>query len=85
MSPADVLPALRKRPFEPFRIQVSDGSAYDVRHPELVMVGLGSLSVGIPAANQPQPVYERVETISMRHIVKLIPLAAAAAPSRDGT
>ena len=37
MSPADVLEALRRRPFEPFRIQVSDGSTYDVRHPELVL------------------------------------------------
>ena len=50
MSPADVLFALQKRPFEPFRIQVSDGPAYDIRHPELVMVGLGALVIGIPAS-----------------------------------
>jgi hypothetical protein len=76
MSSNDLLQALRKRPFEPFRIQVSDESTYEVRHPELVMVGLGSISIGIPATGQPQPVYERVETVSLRHVVKLIPLDA---------
>ena len=39
-----------KRPFEPFRIEVSDGTVYEIRHPELVMVGLGSLIIGIPPA-----------------------------------
>jgi hypothetical protein len=78
MSPIDLLHALRKRPFEPFRIEVSDGSAYEVRHPELVMVGLGALIIGIPPTGQPQPVYERVETVSLGHVVKLIPLPAGA-------
>lgn len=77
MSPADLLQAVRKRPFEPFRIQVSDGTTYDVRHPELVMVGIGSVSIGIPPAGQLQPVYERVETVSLGHVVKLLPLGAA--------
>ncbi len=77
MAPNDVLQALRKRPFEPFRIEVSDGSAYEVRHPELVMVGLASLSIGIPPTGQDKPVYERVETVSLRHVVKLLPLPAA--------
>ena len=79
MTPNDVLQALRRRPFEAFRIQVSDGSTYEVRHPELVMVGLGSLSIGIQVAEQPLPVYQRVETVSLRHVVKLIPLEASKA------
>lgn len=77
MSPIDLVQSIRKRPFEPFRVQVSDGTVYDVRHPELVMVGLGSISIGVPAAGQSQPVYERVETISLQHVVKLLPLPAA--------
>jgi hypothetical protein len=83
MSPVDVLQALRKRPFEPFRIEVSDGTTYEVRHPELVMVGLGSVSIGVPAAGAPQPIYERVETVSLGHLVKLISLAAPV-PGGDG-
>jgi hypothetical protein len=83
MAPDDVLHALRKRPFEPFRIEVSDGTAYEVRHPELVMVGLGAIIVGIPAATASGAVYQRVETVSLGHVVKLIPLTGAAAPG-DG-
>jgi hypothetical protein len=87
MSPVDLLQAVRRRPFTPFRIEVSDGSTYDVRHPELVMVGLGSVTIGIRASEQPQPVYERVETVSLGHVVKLIPLdtAKAAGDGQSGT
>jgi hypothetical protein len=59
MSPNDLLEYLRRRPFEPFRIEVFDGSAYEVRHPELVMVGLGSILIGTPVAGQSDPIYER--------------------------
>ncbi|HEY7424389.1 MAG TPA: hypothetical protein VH682_09195 [Gemmataceae bacterium] len=83
MPPADLLQALRKRPFEPFRIQVSDGSVYDVPHPELVLVGLGSAVIGIPAAGQTQLPYERYETVALRHVVKLIPLSTPTAPASD--
>ena len=75
MSPGDFLQAIRRRPFQPFRIEVSDGTAYEVRHPELVMVGLGALLIGIPAATPVGPVYERVETVSLGYVVKLVPLA----------
>ncbi len=74
MTTDDLYAKLEKRPFEPFRIQVSDGIFYGVRHPELVMVGLGAIIVGVPAAGKKKPVYERVETISLGHVVKLLPV-----------
>jgi hypothetical protein len=83
MSHDDVFHALHKRPFEPFRIEVSDGTAYDVRHPELVMVGIGALIIGIPAAGKAIPVYERLETVSLGHVAKLVPLGAVK-PSGNG-
>jgi len=73
----DLWAAVHKRPFEPFRIQVSDGTVYDVRHPALVMVGEGSVAVGVPSAGQEKPIYQRIETVSLQHVVKLLPLAAA--------
>jgi hypothetical protein len=77
MPPQDLLQALRRQPFAPFRIHVADGTVYDVHHPELVMVGLASAVVGVPAQNQPSPVYERYETVDLRHVVRLVPLPAA--------
>jgi hypothetical protein len=84
MLPDDVLQPLHRRPFEPFRIEVSDGTAYEVHHPELVMVGLGALIVGIPVTGQAKPVYERAETISLRHVVKLVPLGIPATQDGNG-
>jgi hypothetical protein len=83
MPPLDLLQTLRKRPFEPFRLLISDGSSHDVRHPELVMVGLGSLVIGVPAAGQPG-LYERYETIALNHIVKMLPLEAPAPTASNG-
>jgi hypothetical protein len=77
MPPLDLLTALHKRPFEPFRLLVSDGSSYEIRHPDLVMVGLGSAVLGIPAKGQPG-LYERYETIALNHVVKMMPLETAA-------
>ncbi len=76
MSPVDILAAIRRRPFEPFRVQVSDGTTFDIRHPELVMVGLGAVIIGVPAAGQTDPIYERPVTVSLAHVVELLPLTA---------
>lgn len=84
MPPLDILQALRKRPFEPFRLLVSGGTHYDVRHPELIMVGIGSLVIGIPAAGQTQLPYERYETVALAHVVKMMPLETAAAAGGQG-
>ena len=74
MPPADLLAALRKRPFEPFRIHLTDGKTYDVHHPELVMVGIGSAVIGLPA-DPAQTLYGVTETVNLRHIVRIAPLA----------
>jgi hypothetical protein len=47
------------------------------------MVGLGALIIGIPASTQGQPVYERWESVSLGHVVKLLPLPGSAVP-KDG-
>lgn len=70
MPPADLLNRLRNRPFEPFRIVTSDGVTYDIRHPELVMVTVGSAVVGYPDHSVPGLV-ERYDIVSLRHIVRL--------------
>jgi hypothetical protein len=48
---------LTKRPFEPFRLVMSSGQVYDVRHPEMafltrtdILVGVGDTDEGVPAA-----------------------------------
>jgi len=62
------------RPFEPFRLTTSAGETYDIRSPDLIMVGVGSVIIGIP----PKPdddFFERTVRISLFHVVKIEPLS----------
>ena len=38
MRPDDIRAHLRREPFQPVRVYISDGSKYDVRHPEMMLV-----------------------------------------------
>jgi hypothetical protein len=38
MRPDDIRAHLRRKPFQPIRVYISDGSKYDVPHPELMLV-----------------------------------------------
>lgn len=73
MTPNDVVSELRQRPFVPFRMFVSDGTTYEIRHPELCMVGLGSVMVGV-TTDPASTLYERTVRIDCRHIVRVEPL-----------
>lgn len=72
MAPADFQTLLRMRPFVPFRVVTSDGTTYEVRHPELCMVGFPSVIIGYPDPREPGA-YARYDIVSMRHIVRLEP------------
>jgi len=73
MRPQDVREFLDQKPFCPFRVTLTDGRIYEIRHPELVMVGRSTVVIGIPAANDPTPVYDRLVTVSLIHIMQLEP------------
>ncbi|MBW3541971.1 MAG: hypothetical protein KY476_17010 [Planctomycetes bacterium] len=73
----DLVEALRKRPFRLLRIVVSDGTEYEVSHPEFVMVGPSAAMVFFPPDGMEPPVYERYETVALSHIVRLLPSDAA--------
>jgi hypothetical protein len=77
----DVYEYVRRRPFEPFRLTLTDGRTYDVTHPELVMVGLSSVAIGFPAREHGGPPYDRVVSVSMSHIMQIEPVQHAAGQS----
>ena len=45
MAPLKRFRKIAARPFEPFRIVLSDGSGHDVIHPELITVGTRSTAL----------------------------------------
>lgn len=64
---------VQRRPFIHFQLHLSDGTVYDVRHPELVIVGLDTAVIGIPAETHPQ-LAARTEIVNLAHVVRLVPV-----------
>ena len=73
MRSEDIRDFLQRKPFQPFRLTLTDGRTYEVRHPEMAMVGRSSVAIGLPAANDPEPVFDRLVTVSLLHIMQVEP------------
>jgi hypothetical protein len=81
MREHELMEVLRARPFHPFRMFVSDGAAYVVRHPDLVLVTPTSAIVGAPRADQPGPAIERFNIVDLSHITRLEQIESATSES----
>ena len=64
--------AMRKQPFEPFRIQLSNGDSYVVRHPEFAALSRTSLVVGVPSKKDGVP--DRFVQMDLLHVVSIEPI-----------
>jgi hypothetical protein len=82
MHPDEVVAALRRKPFVPFRLHVADGASYDIRHPELLWVTARAAYVGIPA-DAPNLIPERAVTIALGHVSRIEDLPAPTAPGQQ--
>ncbi|MEW6249817.1 MAG: hypothetical protein AB1716_04160 [Planctomycetota bacterium] len=85
MRPEDVREHLQMRPFEAFRLFMSDGKTFDIRHPDLCIVSRSAVYVGIPDPKIPG-VAVRVAHCALIHVTRIEPLngvkRAAARPRR---
>ena len=78
MRPQDVLAQLRRQPFVPLLIRLSNGQEYTIRHPELVLVGRSSVNIGTPAPDLPPGVYDHYEIVSLLHVAQIVPTPMSA-------
>lgn len=78
----DIQSRLREQPFVPVRIITSSGQAYDITHPDLVLVGRRALIVGT-ASNENPSQFETASRVSILHISDIQDLAPAA-PKKGG-
>lgn len=76
MTTQDLKSIIRRRPFRPFRLFLSDQSYYDILHPELCMPGVREVFIGLPSAGGPadDPSFERFALVDLVHVVKIEPL-----------
>ena len=75
MRPAQILAHLRKHPFAPIRAFLSDGRAYDIRHPEMAAISRGEMVVGLGATEDDAP--ERFAYCDPLHITLIEPIDGA--------
>ena len=67
---------LRQQPFRPFRLVMSSGEAYEVRHPEMAIVTKTEIVVALPDADG---IPTRLQLVSTLHVTALEPLNTAGA------
>jgi hypothetical protein len=63
---------LAQRPFKPFRLVMSSGQTYEVRHPEMAMLTRTSILVGIDIADDGVPAEFKI--CSLLHVTAVEPL-----------
>jgi hypothetical protein len=70
MRPDELTELLRRQPFTAFRMHLTTGQTYEIRHPELLWVHRQSADI----AMDPDPktgVIDRTERVSLLHIVRI--------------
>jgi hypothetical protein len=77
MTVQTVRDLLRRQPFQPFRIVLSCGKSYEVRHPEMAMLTRTDVLVGVDASQDGVPAEFRI--CSLLHVTAVEPLSPAAA------
>jgi hypothetical protein len=83
MTPEELRDELRQQPFQPFRLVMSDGEGYDIRHPDLLWIGKRTAYVGL--TGQPgQTFFERAVKVDLLHVIRIVPLDAATTPPANG-
>ena len=72
MRADDIRAHLRKQPFGPFRVFMSDGATYDVRHPELTAISRTELHIGLDQSDEELP--DRFAYCDPVHVVRVKPI-----------
>ena len=70
MRPEDILELLRATPFEPFRVYLSDGAVYEVRHPDMAIAQRSKVTIAVPGPEGPDGPAERTVNCSLMHITR---------------
>ena len=72
MSAAVLNDLLARRPFEPFRVRLSSGDAYEVRHPEMALLLRNGIYVAVPNGGD---LPENAVWSSLLHVAAVEPVA----------
>jgi hypothetical protein len=83
LTATEILARVRARPFSPLRIVTNSGQAYDILHPDLILVGRRELTIGRPWSHNPA-LYEGQDRVAVLHVTALEDIAQPLPPSTNG-
>jgi len=84
MTSEELRDVTRQQPFAPFRLVMTDGTGFEVRHPDLLWVRRRSAMVGL--TGQPgQTFFERAVRVDLLHVIRVEPLEITTPPQQDGS
>lgn len=72
MDPEELYQIVKHQPFEPFCIYVSDGTIYEVKHPDQIVIGKRACHVGI--GRERRGPFAKIAIVANVHIARLEPL-----------
>lgn len=71
MTRDDVLRELRNQPFRPFRIVLSSGESFDIRHPDMAIPTLGAVYIARPSPANPSGGADDIFMVSLNQLLKI--------------
>ena len=83
MRTTEIEKQLRQRPFLPFRLRMTGGTSYEVRHPEMLMVSRTVMAVAIHESRGRAP--EAIILCDPVHIVRIEPVGNGRPKSRHSS
>ena len=72
MTPETIQKHLLHQPFQPFRVCLSDGSAYEVRQPEMVLVMQREVIIALPKPHEQFP--RHTVYCDLLHVTRIEPI-----------
>lgn len=81
MRSKDLLEHLRRQPFRRFRLVLTDGRMFEIRHPELAMVGGSTVTIALVRPRDPDSMHDRTVTVPLVDVLRIEPAESSPAPS----
>jgi len=75
MIPTKIIEQLKREPFRPFAVCLSDGSSYEIRHPEMALVTRATVAVALIGLEEEVP--DDMVICDPQHITQLKPLESS--------
>lgn len=82
-TPDDLQARIKEQAFVPVRIITTTGQMFDIYHPDLIMIGRRSITVGTASTDNPRQ-YDHLTRIAILHIAALQDLAVPSIPGGNG-